>query len=105
MKDGVTGGTGETNFFVRDPFFTIGNHMIEAPFRSPWRRLEVLTVRDIINKEIAKRFESVFLSIVLLGIRSSLVYLRKINDEIHILEGGELEYTMTIQGYDEVCGK
>lgn len=54
VKDGVTGGTGATNFFVRDPFFTIGNHMIEASFRSPWRRLEVLTVRDIMNKEIAK---------------------------------------------------
>lgn len=45
----------------------------------------------------------IFLSIVLLGIRSSLVYLRTINDDIHILEGGELEYTMTVRGYDELA--
>lgn len=54
VKDGVTGGSGVTNFFVRDPFFTIGYHLIEGSFKSPWRRLEILPVRNILNKEAAK---------------------------------------------------
>nr|WP_154890421.1 HAMP domain-containing sensor histidine kinase [Paenibacillus xylanexedens] len=45
----------------------------------------------------------IFLLIVLLGIRRSLAYLRKIHEEIHILEGGELEYEMTIRGHDEIA--
>jgi signal transduction histidine kinase len=44
-----------------------------------------------------------FLSIVLLGIRRNLAYLRTIHEEIHILEGGELEYEMTIRGHDELA--
>ncbi|MGO4530248.1 histidine kinase dimerization/phospho-acceptor domain-containing protein [Paenibacillus sp. 2TAF8] len=45
----------------------------------------------------------IFLLIVLLGIRQSLSYLRTIHEEIHILEGGELEYEMTIRGHDELA--
>lgn len=54
MKDGITGGEGVTNFFVRDPFFTIGNHLIEGSFKSAYRRLEVLPVRSILDKEAAQ---------------------------------------------------
>ncbi|WP_434750806.1 HAMP domain-containing sensor histidine kinase [Paenibacillus amylolyticus] len=45
----------------------------------------------------------IFLLIVLLGIRRSLAYLRTIHEEIHILEGGELNYEMTIRGHDELA--
>nr|WP_157060067.1 HAMP domain-containing sensor histidine kinase [Saccharibacillus kuerlensis] len=45
----------------------------------------------------------IFLIIVLLGIRGSLNYLKTIHQEIHILEGGELDYEMTIKGNDELA--
>lgn len=50
-ENGITEGQGVTNFFVRDPFMTIGSNLIEGSFRSPYRRLEGLTVRDILTKE------------------------------------------------------
>lgn len=46
---------------------------------------------------------AVFLVIVLAGIRRSLSYLKRIHQEIHILEGGELDYEMTIKGDDELA--
>ncbi|MBR0638188.1 HAMP domain-containing sensor histidine kinase [Bacillus safensis] len=45
----------------------------------------------------------IFLLIVLLGIRKSLRYLQTIHQEIHILEGGELDYEMTVKGHDELA--
>ncbi|GLJ00934.1 HAMP domain-containing sensor histidine kinase [Bacillus sp. YKCMOAS1] len=45
----------------------------------------------------------IFLLIVLLGIRKSLRYLQMIHQEIHILEGGELDYEMTVKGHDELA--
>lgn len=45
----------------------------------------------------------IFLIIVLFGIRRSLRYLRTIHQEIHILEGGELDYEMTVRGHDELA--
>ncbi|MCQ4087816.1 HAMP domain-containing sensor histidine kinase [Saccharibacillus sp. JS10] len=45
----------------------------------------------------------IFLTIILLGIRKSLNYLKKIHQEIHILEGGELDYQMTVKGNDELA--
>lgn len=45
----------------------------------------------------------IFLIIVLFGIRQSLRYLKTIHQEIHILEGGELDYEMTIKGHDELA--
>jgi len=50
-KDGYCAGEGVTNHFARDPFVTIGNHIIELSFRSPRRRLEVLPIRHILEKE------------------------------------------------------
>lgn len=50
-KNGLTAGEGVTNFFVRDPFFTIGDHIIEGAFNSTYRRLEVLPVRSILTSE------------------------------------------------------
>lgn len=45
----------------------------------------------------------IFLIIVLLGIRKSLCYLQTIHQEIHILEGGELNHEMTVKGHDELA--
>lgn len=45
---------GYSNFFVRDPFFTIGPFLIEGSLRFPHRRNEVLPVRDVLVDESAK---------------------------------------------------
>ncbi|MCV7236874.1 amidinotransferase [Mycolicibacterium celeriflavum] len=42
-------GDGYANFFVRDPWFTVGDFVIEGSLRLPHRRLEVLTSREILN--------------------------------------------------------
>lgn len=39
---------GVSNFFVRDPFFTVGNHIIEGSMRFQHRKHEILPVRDIL---------------------------------------------------------
>jgi len=39
---------GYSNFFVRDPFFTIGEQLIEGSMRLKHRRKEVFPVRDIL---------------------------------------------------------
>jgi len=40
---------GYSNFFVRDPFFTIGQQLIEGSLRLKHRRKEVFPVRDILR--------------------------------------------------------
>ncbi|WBW96226.1 dimethylarginine dimethylaminohydrolase family protein [Oceanirhabdus sp. W0125-5] len=54
VRNGFTDGTGVTNCFARDPFFTIGNHIIEGSFNIISRRLEVLPIRDILISEANK---------------------------------------------------
>lgn len=44
-----------------------------------------------------------FFLIVMLGIRSSMRYIRLLGQEIGILEGGNLDYQVTIQGRDELA--
>ncbi|MCU0081152.1 sensor histidine kinase [Extibacter muris] len=44
-----------------------------------------------------------FLLLVLLGIRKKIEYIRKLNDEIQILEGGGLDYEITVKGKDELA--
>ncbi|MDO4941737.1 MAG: HAMP domain-containing sensor histidine kinase [Lachnospiraceae bacterium] len=44
----------------------------------------------------------VFLLVVILGIRRSIHYIQKLANEIEILESGNLEYPITIQGKDEL---
>jgi N-dimethylarginine dimethylaminohydrolase len=39
--------SGYTNFFVRDPWFTVGNMVIEGSLRFYHRRLEILPCRDL----------------------------------------------------------
>lgn len=43
-----------------------------------------------------------FVIVVLLGIRNKMKYIGKLCDEIGILEGGNLEYTITVKGNDEL---
>lgn len=45
---------------------------------------------------------AVFLSLVLLGIRKKMKYIRTLSEEIEILEGGSLEYAITVKGKDEL---
>lgn len=44
----------------------------------------------------------VFLIIVIFGIRKTMNYIRILSSEIEILEGGNLDYPITIQGKDEL---
>ncbi|MFB6456833.1 dimethylarginine dimethylaminohydrolase family protein [Chitinophaga sp. Hz27] len=48
----AAGDDGYANFFVRDPFFTIGNCVIEGSMRFLHRRREVLPVRSIMQEEV-----------------------------------------------------
>lgn len=47
LPEGPTHGKGLSNFFVRDPFIVIGDHVIESNFRKEYRRFEALTARDL----------------------------------------------------------
>jgi signal transduction histidine kinase len=44
-----------------------------------------------------------FLLIVMLGIRKSMRYIRQLSNEIRILEGGDLDYPITVRGKDELA--
>lgn len=44
-----------------------------------------------------------FLALVLLGIRKKMNYILKLNNEIEILEGGSLDYKITVEGKDELA--
>ena len=44
-----------------------------------------------------------FVAIVLLGIRKTMRYIRRLGREIEILEGGNLDYTITVTGKDELA--
>lgn len=46
---------------------------------------------------------ALFLVIVMFGIRKSMAYIRKLSGEIEILEGGNLEYGITVTGNDELA--
>lgn len=46
--------TGYANFFVRDPWFTVGAHVIEGSLRFPHRRLEVLTSRPLLCERVVE---------------------------------------------------
>ncbi|QQT54248.1 hypothetical protein I6I98_03040 [Sphingobacterium multivorum] len=49
----VSGGEhGYSNFFVRDPFFTIGNAVIEGSIRFMQRRNEIWPIRDVLEREV-----------------------------------------------------
>ena len=44
-----------------------------------------------------------FLILVLFGIRSKMAYILKLSDEVEILEGGSLDYKITVKGKDELA--
>lgn len=45
----------------------------------------------------------IFLLLVLLGIRRRMDYIRKLGQEVEILEGGGLDYPITVKGNDELA--
>lgn len=44
----------------------------------------------------------IFITIILMGIRKKIMYILKLCNEIEILEGGNLDYSITIEGKDEI---
>lgn len=46
---------------------------------------------------------ALFVGIVMLGIRYKIRYIRKLSSEIEILEGGDLDYEITVTGRDELA--
>ena len=44
-----------------------------------------------------------FMTLVILGIRRKMAYIRLLSQEIEILEGGNLEYPITVRGKDELA--
>ena len=48
----AAGVDGYSNFFARDPFFTVGNSVVKGSMRFLHRRNEVLPIRGIIEKEV-----------------------------------------------------
>ncbi len=44
-----------------------------------------------------------FIMLVLLGIRRKMKYIRRLGDEVEILEGGSLYYEITVKGKDELA--
>jgi len=48
----AAGDEGYANFFVRDPFFTVGHWVIEGSLRFLHRRREVLTVRNVMRDRV-----------------------------------------------------
>ncbi|MBL1224068.1 dimethylarginine dimethylaminohydrolase family protein [Enterococcus sp. BWR-S5] len=51
---GKASGAGYSNFFSRDPFFTIGNLLIEGNLRFMHRRHEILPIRPIVTEWAAE---------------------------------------------------
>ena len=45
----------------------------------------------------------VFVLIVLAGIQKTIRYIRRLQSEIEILEGGDLDYSITVSGRDELA--
>lgn len=44
-----------------------------------------------------------FIMLVLLGIRRKMKYIRRLGEEVEILEGGSLDYEVTVKGKDELA--
>lgn len=72
------------NFFVRDPFFTIGSSIIEGSLRFFHRRNEILPIRDILTSE-AYNTEAFYVSIPKPDISESLH-----SEAGPFLEGGDI---------------
>lgn len=75
---------GCSNFFVRDPFFTIGNHIIEGSLRYYHRRKEILPIRHILET-VAYSSDAMYVSLPMVDTSESL------DSEIGpFLEGGDI---------------
>ncbi|ULT22990.1 arginine deiminase family protein [Sphingobacterium sp. E70] len=52
LEKEVGADDGYANFFVRDPFFTVGNAVIEGSLRFLQRTNEILPIRDIFEQQV-----------------------------------------------------
>ncbi|MEV6279279.1 amidinotransferase [Nocardia sp. NPDC051832] len=48
VEKAAAGDTGYANFFVRDPWFTVGEHVVEGVLQFPHRRREILPSRQLL---------------------------------------------------------
>ncbi|GAA0103917.1 arginine deiminase family protein [Paraclostridium sordellii] len=75
---------GCSNFFVRDPFFTIGNNIIEGSLRYLHRRKEILPIRSLLEN-IAYSSNAIYVSLPIVDTSEG------INSELGpFLEGGDV---------------
>ncbi|MBS6023408.1 MAG: hypothetical protein KIB00_04935 [Paeniclostridium sordellii] len=75
---------GCSNFFVRDPFFTIGNNIIEGSLRYLHRRKEILPIRSLLEN-IAYSSNAIYVSLPIVDTSEG------INSELGpFLEGGDI---------------
>lgn len=75
---------GCSNFFVRDPFFTIGNNIIEGSLKYLHRRKEILPIRSILEN-IAYSSNAIYVSLPIVDTSEG------INSELGpFLEGGDI---------------
>lgn len=79
---------GCSNFFVRDPFFTIGNNIIEGSLRYHHRRKEILPLINGIPEEL-KNWDKI--SVPYSDVSRLAVNGLPINDSVYILDP-EFEY-------------
>lgn len=75
---------GCSNFFVRDPFFTIGNIIIEGSLRFHHRRNEIFPVRNVIE-DIAYSSNSIYISVPRADISEGVE-----SEKGPFLEGGDI---------------
>lgn len=91
VENGLTAGAGATNFFSRDPFFTVGEHIIEGQFYSPYRRLEVLPIREILDREASEN-GAYHVAVPMIDVSDGVL-----SDAGPFLEGGDvLVYNKTV---------
>ncbi|WPK13383.1 arginine deiminase family protein [Lysinibacillus louembei] len=75
---------GYSNFFIRDPFFTVGNMLIEGSLRFPHRRNEVLPARNILVEEANQN------SCLYIAIPKPDISLGSDSEQGPFLEGGDV---------------
>lgn len=85
FEKNLGGSDGCSNFFARDPFFVIGNAIIEGSLRFPHRRNEILPIRDILIAEANKNEEAIYVSVPRADISKGLD-----SEDGPFLEGGDI---------------
>ena len=84
-----------------EPFYTVkfkdGNAQVSVYGSYKYRVYYYLMAAELIVSFI------LFLVVIMLGIRKKMDYIKKLSDEIEILEGGDLDCSITVEGHDELA--